>query len=264
MRFKEYYTANSPLKVKLYSCAKMLINILTIPNPRQNEQKRAKAHDNTFEYWINKNSPIYQWLNSHGIQHPPGFLPPYAQGGAGTCYFLNDKVVKMSANRVEANVAKMIAGRKDLPTVILDVLKLSDNLYAILQEFVDTKNVPVEIKQAADYIAAGIIDEYPDMTGFPTDHDTQEKLCKAALVENGGDLKLMPSMLLMIKLLANLYSATGFKHDDATPTNLGLHQNKVVITDLGPNETGRFDSANALKQIEKNRETLGLPKHPNI
>lgn len=261
--FKEYVGQSSGMmKQKIKAIASVLSNIIYIPD-NVTESRGLKAHANTERHWLSPDSALRSWLSQYGVKLRPNEVPQYADGGAGRCYFLGDKVVKMSANRVEANVAKMVAGRDDLPVAVIDVMYLGENIYAILQKWVDTKSILPEIQQAADFLTA-VIDDHPEMAGFPTDKTEQTKLCREALVSHGGNESLLPYMLLMMDLLLKLYNATGFKHDDASPTNVGMMNNKIVFHDLGPNEDGAFDPLQSLATINKNRKSLGMNRHTAI
>jgi len=268
MKFKEYVDLQfqtEQLQKEVQNVASILTRLFTIPSPTTSEHRRLKAHDNTEMFWTQPDSPLLKWLSKHGIKHDPSELPSFAQGGVGRAYFIpgNNYVVKMSANRVEANVAKMVAGRDELPTVVIDVTYLDNGIYAILQHYVNT-NPPKEIKDAADYLTTIIINN-PNMQQFPTNKKQQEEMSKKALSEyGGGSTSLIPSMLLMMDVINQLYHATGFFHNDAGPTNVGIHQGKIVIPDLGPNEPGDFDSLDALAKIQKNRRNLGLDRHDSI
>jgi hypothetical protein len=272
MNFREYVARSfksEQMKRQLQELTSVLIDLFSVPRSAQGvraamhkESRLPKAHDSTEAVWRDPRSPLYDWLEKQNVKVHRGHVPPFAQGGAGRAYFLGDKVVKMSANRVEANVASMVAGRTDVPTPVIAVTYLGPNLYAILQHFVDT-NVPDQIKKAADYLTA-TIDDHPEMQGFPMDKADQEWICKDTLLRHKADMKLLPYMIMMMGVLATLYGATGFKHDDAGPTNVAMHQGKVVIPDLGPNEDGDFDQLSALANIQKNRQALGLAKHKPI
>jgi len=251
--FKEFIASNGIiLKSKIHSVENILIDLLTIP-----QLNERRAHDITIPYW--SNSKFIEWLKELNVELPDNMPPKYVDGGAGRCYFLVNEVVKMSMNRVEANVAAMVAGRNDLPTPILAVQYLGDNLYAILQKWIDTKNIQQEIKDAADFMTV-LIDDNPEMEGFPSTKKDQKEIIIKTLQDNDGPIDLVPYMMLMMDVLITLYNATGFKHDDAGPTNIGMDQGKVVIPDLGPNEPASFDTLKSLSQIQKNREKLGLPK----
>lgn len=256
LKFKQFIDQN-----KIKQLVKVISSIFIIPTIV--ESRRMKAHDNTKQYWLLPNSPLLNWLKQHGVEVTPNYIPKYVDGGAGRVYFLNNqKVVKMTANRVEANVAAMVSNRSDIPTPIIDTIYLGDNLYAILQHWVNT-NVSNELKQAADYLTV-LIDDHPEMDGFPTNKRQQEKLCIETLNKYKGNKELLPYMMIIMDVLSKLYNTTGYKHDDAGPTNIGIHQGKVVIPDLGPNETGSFDTLSALVKINKNRKKLGLPPMKSI
>lgn len=267
--FKEFVTLNfkkNQLKKQVNDLTDILVRLTSIPKKThllaamRAESVKLKAHDNTTDYWLDEKSTFKEWLKSHGVKFYGNSIPEYADGGVGRCYFLGNYVVKMSANRVEANVAKMVSGREDLPTNIIDVLPLQNGIYAILQHYVNVDSVPKNILKASDYMSV-LIDNLPEESVLPTDKSLQEELCIKTL---RGKIELLPSMMLFMELLIKLYNATGFTHDDAGPTNIGLHKGRIVIPDLGPNETGKFDSKKALDKIKKNREILGLPNHDFI
>lgn len=257
--FKQFVFESSTLKQKIRKVAQIMINLMSMPSV--NEARQIKAHDITLKYW-QPNSPLISLLRKHGIPIPSE-VPQYVDGGAGRCYMLDDFVVKMSANRVEANVANMVANKDHLPTPIIDVAYLGDNIYAILQHYVDVKNIPDEIKQAADFLTA-VVDDYPEMESFPEDKQEQQKLCVKALLDNGGSLHLLPFMISLMDNLIQIYKETGFKHNDAGPTNIGMRNGQVVIPDLGPNQDKDFDPLSTLAQMRKNRERMGLPKTASI
>lgn len=268
MRFNEYVTRkNSEVKKQqIHRIASIFLDLFVTSRslgyikPKLIEQ--VKAHDNTENIWKNQDSPIFSWLKSHNIDAIPGVVPPFAQGGSGRAYFLDRFVVKMSTNRVEANVADMIKNRMDLPSPVIDVIYLENNIYGILQHFVNT-DVPLEIKKAADYLTL-IVDNYPEMDGYPIKTQEQEKICLEILKNKGGSITLLPYMLMILRVLIRLYQATGFKHTDAGPTNIALHQNKIVFHDLGPNTNSKYDDLESLVALGKNRSKLGLPKRSPI
>lgn len=259
--FIEKKFSKTIIKGKIAELKKILINLFTIPS---GIHESLTAHDITLKYWTDPESPLIDWLKSLDINVAEG-VPPFVDGGAGRCYFLTKprKVVKMSANRVEANVASMLAGNEDVPVPVIAVKYLGNNIYAILQHLVDTRGVPQKIREASDLVTV-LIDDNPEMDGFPESEEECKKLCLKTLRENDKSEELLPEMLLMVDLLKKIYSVTGFKHDDAGPTNIGMHKGKVVVTDLGPNQTAQFNTLAALSQIQKNREKIGLPRWKSI
>lgn len=218
---------------------------------------------NTDSFWTNINSPLYNWLEIYKIKISRGKIPPFSEGGSGRVYFLEKHVVKMSANRVEANVANMVSGRTDLPSSVIGVKYLGDNIYAILENYVETKKIPPYIKEAADYVMV-MIDENPNMEGLPVNKKDQKKLSETTLKTNGGNIGLLPYMITIIDKLNKLYKATGFWHDDAGSSNIGIFKGKLVFPDLGPNETKDFNQLKTLVKIKKNRQNLGLPDYKVI
>ena len=125
------------------------------------------------------------------------------------------------------------------------------------------KSIPKQITKAADYVTA-MIDDHPEISHLPSNPTEQKKLCKETLAKYNGDMTLLPYMVTVTDALSKLYHATGFHHDDAGPTNIGIHKDRLVIPDLGPNEPKNFNALSALSKIRKNRENLGLPKHVSI
>ena len=234
---------------------KMLTKSLAVPHGI----KEAKAHDSTEKYWLDPCSPLKEFLRNNGI-NPPNTVPKFAQGGVGRVYFVGSHAIKITSNRVEANVARMVMGNSDTPTIVIDVDYIGDGFYAILQPTIDM-NVPEDIKRAADYVTA-LGDEL--CFQFPKSKSRLKKLCSDTISRYGGEKKLLPLMLSIIDMLNKLYNATGYYHDDAGPTNIGLHNGRVVIPDLGPNEPKDFDQLSALSKINKNRESLGLPRHKSF
>lgn len=260
--FIEYVQLKSnsqKLKSQVFKVAGILVDLFTIPTSKQHEaRERFPAHEVTEKFWLDTSSPLHNWLKSNNINYRKGVLPGFAAGGVGRAYFLNDDfVVKMTSNKVEANVANMVKGNIDIPTPVIDVLNIDKGIYAILQHRVDTK-LPEEIRNAADYLIM-IIDDYPEMEGFPDSKQEQEEICKEIIQNYNQPMSLLNPMLLILDVLVRLYKFTGFKHDDAGPTNIAMRKGKIVIPDLGPNETGDFEPEKALDKIQQNRQKLGLP-----
>jgi hypothetical protein len=151
MNFKEYFNRNNDKKVQIQNVASILMSIFSIPTLSES-RLRLRANENTEKFWTNQDSPLIPWLKKHSISVSSG-VPSFAQGGSGRAYFLADKtyVVKMTANKVESNVANIVKSGPNLPTPVIDVLPLPEGFYAILQHYVDV-NVPKHIKNAADYL----------------------------------------------------------------------------------------------------------------
>lgn len=207
-----------------------------------------------------KSSELRAWLHSHGIEvtESPGFK----KGGSGIAYFLpKNLVLKITEDIVEANIAKMLIKSKSDKNII-DVKKI-DNKYFILQKKLDTENMSENIKLAADLVTV-LIDEF-ELSEFPSDKEEIKKLCIQTINKfsshPGVTTSLLNEMLLIIELINGLYKETGFFHNDAGPTNIGMDRGRAYIFDLGPNKTKDYDSEKEIKKINQQREKLGLKKH---
>lgn len=222
----------------------------------------------TEEFWTSTdpNSPFYTWLTKNGVNFTPGKVPPFTDGGVGRAYFLGDKVVKFTNNRVEANVAHAAIGQP-VPAAVISVYRVPGRqLWAILQKYVNV-NIEKELKDAAD-IATGIMDDLmekdPNFTHFP--EDQKEKLAMQAVRQYKKPVTLVPYILSAMNAINQLYLRTGFTHNDAGPTNIARDPatGNIVFHDLGPNVTKDFKARPALDRMHQNRASLGLPAFTEV
>lgn len=253
MNFRRFLE-NDFAKHGLKQATDALISLVNPLNRKMMPESIPKAHDVVNKYWSDPR--FLTWLSQNGVDAPDS-MPDYKDGAAGRAYFIGEHVVKFTGNRVEAKIAQDVAGRTDLPTAVLAVLPL-DNLFAILQHRVKMGDeIAKGIRDAADWLGI-IIDEKPELKGFPSDPQQQMGLIQWLIKNFRAPTELIPFMKQVMTALASLYEGTGFKHDDAGPTNIGVHNNRVVFPDLGPNKTGDFSTDKALQQIQTNRASLGL------
>ncbi len=197
-----------------------------------------------------------RWLRSFGIDISAGKAPSFKEGGTARVYFIGNKAVKITDNRVEVNVAKLALERKTPNVVVLGVKKFGD-VYAIVMPVVDMKNIDKYYIKASDYLTLMIDDD--DFEGFPAEESEQREACLKIIEENDLEEEILPYMLNILKILRKLYDDTGFVHTDATPSNIGMYNKKLVIPDLGPNQGAHFSPEDELSKISKSREKLGLP-----
>lgn len=202
-----------------------------------------------------------RWLKSYGIEIRTGQVPFYREGGTARAYFMGDKVVKLTINRVEANVAYLAKKRGNPNTVTLAVKKFGD-YYAILMPIVDMEGLSSDYKRAADLLTVFIDDD--DFSEIPKDSAEQWRICQDIADEYGDDPSIVPFMIDIMNILRQLYDDTGFVHTDVTPTNIGQYQGRLVIPDLGPNQPAYFDPENELTKIKAKRTQLNLPDEPLI
>lgn len=248
MNFKRWETS--------YNTNRVLRNVYLF------EVSNAIAKADTTRFWFSPpNGLFYSWLRQNQVPFQLGTTPRFVDGGSGRAYFLGDKVVKFTRNRVEANVAKAAIGQ-DAPAAVIDVWRSpGEPLWAILQKYVNV-NVEKELQIAAD-VATALMDDLkekdPSFTHFT---DNQKKqLAKQALQRYGKSPSLLPYVVSAMTAINQLYFRTGFTHDDAGPTNIGrdMTTGNIVFHDLGPNLTKGFRARDALDKIHQNRAALGLP-----
>jgi hypothetical protein len=245
-KFNEWVKGRA-LKGKIAHLAKTLQNLIATTSLGESAQEESLA------LWSDPN--FLKWLRSRGVTGQPTH---HVDGGVGRAYFIGDKVVKFTDNRVEGNVANMVAGNPKSPTRIISVYRFKPKpIWAILQHKVDM-DLPKMIKDASDILMA-----YVDDTGIDEFPEDRHKMAHDAAVSYNR-LDLEPFILEMISVLYGLYRNTGFFHDDAVPGNIGVHGGKVVIPDLGPNKTKYFNARKSLDKIHDRRGKLGLPSYSEI
>lgn len=221
----------------------------------ENKKIYERVNSNSVRDLWNDNK-LKNWLKSHGIEITT--QPSFSEGGSGVAYFLpNNMVLKITDDIVEANIAKMLIS-STIDHIFIDVLKI-ENYYLILQHKLDTKNTPEELKKAADLVTV-MIDDY-SLEEFPEDENLIRKMCIKTVKENGFQISFVDKMLLIIKMLKELQDHTGFFHDDAGPTNIGVRGEKAYVFDLGPNKTKTYSPESTINKINARRKELGLNKH---
>jgi hypothetical protein len=255
-RFTEWIKRRT-LKTRISTLAKILKNITSVESIIK---EGVAAQTETETYWSNPS--FIRWLASKGVQWKLSKVPQFKDGGVGRAYFLGDKVVKFTDNPVEANVANMVAGRRDTSTRIHAVQKIS-NVYAILQDMVNI-NFPKTFGKAADILMA-YVDE-KEIDEFPQDPSERQKMAEEAVQMFEQKSYLVKYILEMMDVLDKLYRSTGFFHNDAMPQNLGMDKDTFnpVAIDLGPNQTKDFDPHKAMNKIHSKRQKLGLPPYEEI
>jgi len=240
-----------------YSANRVLRNVYLF-------EASGAAQSDTKRFWLSPNpsEPFYSWLQQNQVDFQPGILPRFVDGGSGRAYFVGDKVVKFTRNRVEANVAKAAIGQ-DAPAAVINVWRIpgGEPLWAILQKYVNV-NVEQELKDAAD-IATALMDDLREKNPNFTHFNNKQKqfLAKQALQRYGKPMTLLPYVVSAMDAINQLYFRTGFTHDDAGPTNIGrdMSTGNIVFHDLGPNLTKNFKPRDMLDKIHQNRAALGLP-----
>ncbi len=193
---------------------------------------------------------FFKWLNSLGIQAKVGMkLPDYADGSIGRVYFVGEpvKVVKFTSDANEYYIASKLAGDLTGPARIISVKDLGENIFVIIQEYAAVdKNAPEKLKKAADYLQGGYIDMHPEVetNGLPRDERSKNAIAQSLAKKYGkGDTEVAAFIIKLIDVLNALFDKTGFLHDDAGPSNVGLARDgSVILSDLGPSQNKRIDA----------------------
>lgn len=244
-------------KSKLIARIKKISKILTDIFSIENYLSENKFRSDELFYDLS----FLRWLRSHGIEIRTGQVPFYREGGTARAYFIADKVVKLTTNRVEANVA-YLAKKKDNPNTVTLAVKKFGDYYAILMPRVDMEGLENDYKRAADLLTVYI--DSDDFDELPKDEAEQRRICQDIADEYGDDPSIVSFMVDIMSILRKLYDDTGFVHTDATPTNIGKYQGRLVIPDLGPNQPSYFDPEAELSKIKAKRTQLNLPDEPLI
>jgi hypothetical protein len=255
MSFKNFLL-NKILKTRI-SFVKSKLQSIFSESSRLHEGKDAK--EETLKYW--NDSQFIDWIQHFNISAELGKVPNYKDGGVGRAYLLDNKVIKFTDNAVEANIANMLVNNKNAPAVIHAVKKF-DNVYAIVSDKYNM-NFPKTLGKASDLFMAYVDDH--ELSEFPETEEGRKKLATDAVLHWKEGKYLIPYMQLIIDTLYSLYKNTGFFHDDAVPSNLGLNdKGDVVVSDLGPNQPKSFNPVSKLGEIQQRRERLGLPPYNSI
>lgn len=250
--FKDFIELNNSIETK--KALKLAVNCLTSLTFGETlvVESNAMVADASVKIWTGthpQSKSFFSWLNSIGIQAKIGMkLPDYADGGVGRAYFVGTpiKVIKFTSDANEYHIASKLAGDLKGPARIIGVKDLGNNLFVIAQEYAAVdKNAPVKLKKAADYLQGGYIDLHPEVEtqGLPRDERSKTAISKSLAKKYGnGDPEIALFIVKLIDVLNDLFDKTGFLHDDAGPSNVGLAQDgSVIISDLGPNRNTLID-----------------------
>lgn len=215
---------NNNRMIKVVEAAKYFLVKKYVLNEGANEE------DKYFQ-----NIELIEWLKSHGIKF--NGVPPSKRGSQGIVYFFGDKVLKISRDSKEIEIAKIMKG--DAIVAVVDLMNLGD-AYGILQHAVNfDKNHPVV--KGLDILMAYFDNKKDQGTSAETVIDQQEEELVANIQDDhiiktmfAKDLK-KADLLTAVRMIKYVKNKSGHTHDDAASSNVGLHHGKPVFTDLGPN-----------------------------
>ena len=180
------------------------------------------------------------WMKTLG--NDPKRPPIFFEGNAGRVYFFEKTVIKISVSPVETRVADFLC--QD-PTYHFLEVRQFEECSAIFSKRLDLPRTPKEIKRSADLLMT-FADNFPvcRTEGFPPD-------CYQKVRKEFSHYPVCPvSFQKVLERHGALFEKTGYFHDDGGYHNVGLYQDRVVFTDLGPNRTIDLNEEKILETID--------------
>jgi hypothetical protein len=202
---------------------------------------KEQAQTNTVPLW--STPELHSWLHSNNIHWNKG-VPPYADGGIGRAYFLENKVVKFTSDPVEYHIASLVKRNPESPSRILDTIKIKDRL-CILSDKLPIASQPYQL--AADALMAQLDSINETKKPLPI-----KTWCGEASKISGLGKDFYPFMEHVAKQVWKLYNVTeGYLHTDASYSNVGFFNNEVHFIDLGPNVTKYHNPKEIIQKLKK-------------
>jgi hypothetical protein len=264
--FKQFVESAKPIGAT--RALALAVRFLTFGESLVVESGNAAVADVSVKVWQGthpQSAAFFSWLNSIGVRAKVGMkLPNYADGGVGRAYFVGTPqiVVKFTSDANEFHIASKLSGDLHGPARVIGVHDLGVGLFVIAQEYAAVdENAPAKLKKAADYLQGGYIDEHPEVetNGLPRDEHTKHAIAASLAKKYGNsDLEIVAYIVKLIDVLNALFDKTGFLHDDAGMSNVGVAQDgQVIISDLGPNRNNQIDPDARQAKFAANLSRLG-------
>lgn len=211
------------MKLKHLNENKLIKIIESIKNFLINHHHHPINENNSTDIYF-KDHKLLDWLFSHNLKVTKP--PPSIKGSQGVVYFMGDKILKISKDPIEAKLANILKG--DDIVSIIDILRIDYNTWGILQKAVKfDKKHPIVL--GLDYLMAYIDDKGHEGINKPK-HEIIDYIH-----HKWGDETRQADLNTAIDMILHIKDKTGHTIDDAVPSNVGIHNGKVVFTDLGPN-----------------------------
>lgn len=263
--FKPFIESARPNKTKrTLDLALRCLTSLTFGEALVTEGNKIVA-DASVQAWAGthqQSAAFFAWLSGIGIHAKAGMkLPDHADGGVGRAYFVGEpvKVVKFTSDANEYHIAGKVAGDLKGPARVIGVKDLGGSLFVIAQEYAAVdKNAPAKLRKAADFLQGGYIDLHPEVehSGLPRDERSKAAIAQSLSRTYGkGDPEIAAFIVKLIDVLNALFDKTGFLHDDAGPSNVGIAQDgSVILSDLGPNRNNLIDPEKRRATMDANQD----------
>lgn len=254
MEFKNWIMnelAGTPTKGMVSAAVNMIWKVIYIPErPVVGVSEQVDVDLIKSLFRSTSMTPFYGWLDTHMGHFEPGrHWDKITNGSVGYCFFFGNHVVKFTDQQNEAEIAALLREHQIPNVAVRDVVRIqSRGVWAIMQDKVQTTDIPKELQEAAlivgDWIDARYVNKLgaggkptgakSPFTGSRTAQDVSAELFQRYDVnEYGWVCHAYVEMLL--DLIQKIEKSTGRLWNDADPGNVGLQGGKVALFDLGFN-----------------------------
>lgn len=202
--------------------------------------------DKSFGAEILSSSGVKNWLAQFGINNPK-FV---GEGGLGYAYRDGNKVVKLTSDKNEAEVATKLINKPAHKNLIriygveqygkqtTNKLGLKRNIYLIVQDAVNTK-IDHDLAVAADNVG-GCLDHYgerPPWTSVEFDEMFKQCLNNDPLSPIDPLSPVAKRMRELLMIVQSVYETTGLNYVDVARGNTGLDaKGNIKLFDYGLSE----------------------------
>jgi hypothetical protein len=212
---------------------------LLSPNIRtQNGLIEAAFRSNVALELLTKPS-VTNWIRQNGIpQYNPKNISHLGEGGIGHTFIYGDKVMKVTTDLQEALQVKRAVGlnHPNLATyhgavqigVVTDKFGSRRKVYLIILDFVDVKNVPPELKEAADLVGG-----FLDVTQQKPPYNLEECVSYIVNYNDVTNHTVQGYLMDLLNILNSLYKDFKLDYRDVGATNVGMVGDTIKLFDLG-------------------------------
>jgi hypothetical protein len=261
MEFKNWLVnlqelANGPVKGMIDAAMNMIWKVIYIPDrPVVSIQEQVQLDTVRSMFHATSMTPFYSWIETYTGSFEPGRGPDkITNGSVGYCAFFGNHVVKFTDQRSEAEIAALLGDHKIPNVAILDVKRIpKSGMWVIMQEKVQTADIPVELQEAAIIVGDWVDKKYAREQKSPFDKARSPKVVndelftKYPVEEYGWVCHAYAEMIL--ELIQQIEKRTGRVWNDADPANVGLKGGKAALFDLGFNYPSRRKKVPVIRDI---------------
>lgn len=261
MEFKNWLVnlqelANSPVRGVIDAAVSQIWKVIYIPDRQvMGVQEQVQMDTVRALFRATSMTPLYSWIETYTGQFEPGRGPDkMTHGSVGYCAFFGNHVVKFTDQKNEAEIAALLGDHKIPNVAILDVKRLPKlGIWAIMQEKVQTTNIPKELQEAALIVGDWVDGKYAHQMKSPfgktrSPKDVNDELFTRYPVEEYGWVCHAYAEMIL-ELMQKIEQKTGRVWNDSDPGNVGLKDGKVALFDLGFNYPVRRKNVPVIRDI---------------